>query len=46
MTIDHLNMLYNIRASFTGVPGVGLNAMLAIILLAKPLPVAGLMVLY
>ena len=39
-------MLHNIRASFTGVPGVGLNAMLAITLLAKPPSVASLMVLY
>ena len=37
-------MLYNIRASFIGVLGVGLNAMLAITLLTEPPLVAGLMV--
>jgi len=39
-------MLYNIRASFIGVLGVGLNAMLIITLLVKPPSVTGLMVLY
>ena len=39
-------MLYNIRASFTGIPGVGLNAMLIITLLAEPLPVASFMALH
>jgi len=39
-------MLYDIRASFAGVPGVSLNIMLAMTLLAKPLSVASLMVLY
>ena len=46
MTIDYLNMLYNIRASFIGVLGVGLNTMLIMILLIKPLLVASLIVLY
>ena len=44
--MDHLNMLYNIRASFIGILGVGLNAILTITLLAEPLPVASLMALY
>ncbi len=39
-------MLYDIKASFMGVPGVGLNIMLAMTLLVKLLLVAGLMVLY
>ena len=39
-------MLYNIRASFTGVLGVGLNAMLTITLLAELPPVASLMALH
>ena len=39
-------MLYNIRVSFIGVLGVGLNAILTMILLAEPLLVAGLIVLY
>ena len=39
-------MLYNIKASFTGILGVGLNAILTITLLAKPPSVASLMVLY
>ena len=46
MTIDHLNILYNIKASFTGVLGVGLDAILIIILLAEPLLVASLMAFY
>ena len=39
-------MVYNIRASFIGILGVGLNIILIITLLAKPLLVASLMVLY
>ena len=39
-------MLYNIRASFIGVLGVGLNTILIIILLIELLPVASLIVLY
>ena len=39
-------MLYNIRASFMGVLGVGLNTILAITLLAEPPPVTGLIALY
>ena len=39
-------MLYNIRASFIGIPGVGLNAMLIITLLIEPPPVASLMALH
>ena len=39
-------MLHDIRASFAGVPGVGLNAILAMTLLAEPPPVAGLMALH
>jgi len=39
-------MLYNIRASFIGILGVGLNAILIITLLIKPLLVASLIVLY
>ena len=39
-------MLYNIRASFTGILRVGLNVMLAMILFIKLPSVAALMVLY
>jgi len=39
-------MLYDIRASFVGVPGVGLDAMLAMTLLVEPPPVASLMALH
>jgi len=39
-------MLYNIRASFAGVLGVGLNTMLAMTLLTKPPSVTSLIVLY
>ena len=39
-------MLYNIKASFIGILGVGLNIILIIILLIKPLSVTSLMVLY
>ena len=39
-------MLYNIRASFAGILRVGLNVMLIMTLLAKPLLVTSLMVLY
>jgi len=39
-------MLHNIRASFAGVPGVGLDAMLVMILLAELPPVAGLIALH
>ena len=39
-------MLYNIKASFTGVLKVGLNAMLIITLLTKPPPVASLIALH
>jgi hypothetical protein len=39
-------MLYNIRASFAGVPGVGLNAILAMTLFIKPPPVTNLVVLH
>ena len=39
-------MLHDIRASFIGVPGIGLNTILAITLLTKPPPVTGLMVFY
>ena len=46
MTINHLNILYNIRAFFIGVLKVGLNIILIIILLIKPLLVAGFIVLY
>ena len=44
--MDYLNMLYDIRASFASILGVGLNAILAITLLAEPLLVTGLMVFY
>ena len=46
MTMDYLNMLYDIKASFAGILGVGLNAMLTMTLLIKPPSVASLMVLY
>ena len=46
MTMDHLNILYNIKASFTGVSGVGLNAILVITLFVEPPPVISLMALY
>ena len=46
MTMDHLNILYNIKASFTGVLGVGLNAILIITLLTEPPLVTGLMALH
>ena len=46
MTIDYLNILYNIRAFFTGVLGVGFNTILIITLFAKLLSVASLIVLY
>jgi hypothetical protein len=46
MIINHLNMLYNIKASFTGVLGVGLNAILAMTFFIKLPPVASLVVLY
>ena len=39
-------MLYNIRASFIGILGVGLNAILIMTLLTKLPPVASFMVLY
>ena len=39
-------MLYNIKASFIGVPVVGLNTMLIMTLLTKPLLVTGFMALY
>jgi len=39
-------MLYNVRASFIGVLGVGLNTILAMTLLVEPLLVASLIVLY
>ena len=39
-------MLYDIKTSFTGVLGVGLNAILTITLLAELLPVTSLMALY
>jgi hypothetical protein len=39
-------MLYDIRASFAGILGVGLNTILAITLLAELLPVTSLIVLY
>ena len=39
-------MLYNIRAFFIGVLGVGLNIMLIIILLIEPPLVTSLMALY
>ena len=46
MIMDLLNILYDIRVSFVGILGVGLNAMLAMILFAELLLVIGLMVLY
>ena len=39
-------MLYNIRASFTGILGVGFNTILIIILFAKPLSVANFIIFY
>ena len=39
-------MLYDIRASFTGILGVGLNAILVITLFVKLLLVTSFMVLY
>ena len=46
MIMDYLNILYDIRASFTSVLRIGLNAMLIIILLVEPPLVASLIVLY
>ena len=39
-------MFYDIRVFFIGVPGVGLNAMLAITLLTELPPVTSLIVLH
>ena len=39
-------MFHNIKASFMGVSGVGLNVMLAMTFLAKPLLVTSLIVFY
>jgi len=39
-------MLYNIRASFTGVPGVGLNTILIMTFLVEPPLVASFIVLH
>ena len=39
-------MLYNIRASFAGVPKMGFDVILAITLFAKPPLVAGFMAFY
>jgi len=39
-------MLYDIRAFFVNIPKVGLNAILAMTLFAKPLSVTGFMVLH
>ena len=46
MTIDHLNMLYNIKVSFIDILEVGFNTIFIITLLTKPLSVASLMALY
>ena len=46
MTIDHLNMLYNIKVSFIGISGVDFNIILIITLLIKLLLVVSFMVLY
>ena len=41
--MDHLNILYNIKAFFIGVLGVGLNTVLIITLLIEPLLVTSFM---
>ena len=44
--MDHLNILHDIKASFIDIPGVGLNTILIITLLTKPLLITSLMVFH